>query len=91
MGLAETNRPPFDLPEAEGELVAGYFTEYGGAYFAMFFIGEYAQILLLSGVCVIMYVGGQIIGSGSSISNGMVFLCSPLPLLSYLLIVFGFI
>lgn len=56
--LAETNRPPFDLPEAEAELVAGYFVEYSSMSFALFFIGEYGSILLMSTVTVILFMGG---------------------------------
>lgn len=57
-GLAETNRPPFDLPEAEGELVAGYNVEYSSISFALFFIGEYANIILFSSLIVIFFLGG---------------------------------
>lgn len=57
-GLAETNRPPFDLPEAEGELVAGYNVEYSAISFALFFIGEYANIILFSTLIVIFFLGG---------------------------------
>jgi NADH-quinone oxidoreductase subunit H len=56
--LAETNRPPFDLPEAEGELVAGYNVEYSAMGFALFFIGEYANIIFLSSLSVILFFGG---------------------------------
>jgi NADH-quinone oxidoreductase subunit H len=56
--LAETNRPPFDLPEAEAELVAGYSVEYSAAGFALFFIGEYANIILMSSLNVIFFLGG---------------------------------
>jgi NADH-quinone oxidoreductase subunit H len=56
--LAETNRPPFDLPEAEAELVAGYNVEYASAGFALFFIGEYSNILLMSSLIVILFLGG---------------------------------
>lgn len=56
--LAETNRPPFDLPEAEGELVAGYNVEYSAAGFALFFIGEYANIILMSILCSVFFLGG---------------------------------
>ena len=56
--LAETNRPPFDLPEAEAELVAGYQTEYSGMMYAMFWLGEYANILLMCAMCSILFLGG---------------------------------
>lgn len=56
--LAETNRPPFDLPEAEAELVAGYNVEYSSMSFALFFLGEYANIILMSILTVILFLGG---------------------------------
>ena len=56
--LAETNRTPFDLPEAEGELVAGYQVEYSGMAWSLFMLGEYANIILLSGLCVVLFLGG---------------------------------
>ena len=56
--LAETNRPPFDLPEAESELVAGYQTEYSGMMYAMFWLGEYANILLLCALGSVLFLGG---------------------------------
>ena len=56
--LAETNRPPFDLPEAEAELVAGYQTEYSGMIYAMFWLGEYANILLMCALGSILFLGG---------------------------------
>jgi NADH-quinone oxidoreductase subunit H len=57
-GLAETNRPPFDLPEAEAELVAGYIVEYAAVSFAFFFIGEYSNIILNSTFSAILFMGG---------------------------------
>ncbi len=56
--LAETNRLPFDLPEAEGELVAGYNVEYSSMSFALFFLGEYANMILISGMTTILFLGG---------------------------------
>jgi NADH-quinone oxidoreductase subunit H len=56
--LAETNRAPFDLPEAEAELVAGYNVEYSSIIFAMFFLGEYSNMLLMATVIVIFFFGG---------------------------------
>ena len=56
--LAETNRPPFDLPEAEAELVAGYQTEYSGMMYAMVWLGEYANILLMCAMGAILFLGG---------------------------------
>lgn len=56
--LAETNRPPFDLPEAEAELVSGYNVEYSSVGFALFFIGEYTNIILMSSFFVILFLGG---------------------------------
>ncbi len=64
--LAETNRPPFDLPEAEAELVAGYQTEYSGMMYAMFWLGEYANILLMCAMGSILFLGGWLSPFGSS-------------------------
>jgi NADH-quinone oxidoreductase subunit H len=57
-GYAETNRPPFDLAEADAELVGGYNTEYGGGRFAAYFAAEYLNVLVVSGLTVTLFLGG---------------------------------
>jgi NADH-ubiquinone oxidoreductase chain 1 len=56
--LAETSRTPFDLQEAESELVAGFFTEHGSTIFVFFFLGEYSSIVLFSSISSILFLGG---------------------------------
>lgn len=83
--LAETNRPPFDLPEAEGELVAGYNVEYSSMGFALFFLGEYGNILLMSSVIVIFFFGGwqPFFGFSSTFLNHVIFFSFKLLLVSF--------
>lgn len=66
--LAETNRHPFDLPEAEAELVAGYNVEYSAFGFALFFIGEYANMILMSTMTVLLFLGGWLAPFGTTLT-----------------------
>jgi NADH-quinone oxidoreductase subunit H len=63
-GFAETNRPPFDLAEADAELVQGYITEYGGARFASYFLAEYLNVLVISAIAATMFFGGWLLPFG---------------------------
>jgi len=67
--LAETNRAPFDLPEDESSLVGGYFTEYSSMLFAMFFLGEYAAMIMMSGMATILFLGGWLAPFNISLLN----------------------
>lgn len=83
--LAETNRPPFDLPEAEGELVAGYNVEYSSMGFALFFLGEYGNILLMSAVTTIFFLGGwQPLFGFSSLFTDLIFFTAKLLLVAFI-------
>ena len=85
-GLAETNRSPFDLPEGESELVAGYMVEYSAMTFALFFLGEYANMILMSGMITTLFLGGWLAPFGLTFIPGIVWF-----LLKIAAMLFGFL
>ena len=85
-GTAETARAPFDLPEAEQELVAGYHTEYGGMRFGLFSMSEYINLITLSGLCVTLFLGGWLGPDWFGPVSGPIWFVFKLALLLYLFI-----
>ena len=79
--LAETNRHPFDMPEAEAELVAGYNVEYSAMGFALFFLGEYANMILMSAMTSILFLGGWLAPFGLTFIPGPIWLAVKLSLI----------
>lgn len=73
-GLAETNRSPFDLPEGESEIVAGFFVEYSSMSFGLFFLGEYANMILMSTMTTILFLGGWLAPFGLTFIPGIVWM-----------------
>jgi NADH-quinone oxidoreductase subunit H len=84
--LAETNRHPFDLPEAESELVAGFMTEYSSMSFALFFLGEYANMIMMSGIVTILFLGGWLAPFGLTFIPGVVWFALKISFCLFLMI-----
>jgi NADH-quinone oxidoreductase subunit H len=84
--LAETNRAPFDLPEAESELVAGFNVEYSAMTFGLFYMGEYANMILMSGIASILFLGGWLAPFGLTFIPGVIWF-----LLKICALLFGFL
>jgi NADH-quinone oxidoreductase subunit H len=84
--LAETNRHPFDLPEAESELVAGFMTEYSSMAFALFFLGEYANMIMMSGIVSILFLGGWLAPFGLTFIPGIVWFALKISFCLFLMI-----
>nr|YP_004935629.1 NADH dehydrogenase subunit 1 [Eunapius subterraneus]ACY35561.1 NADH dehydrogenase subunit 1 [Eunapius subterraneus]AEK94598.1 NADH dehydrogenase subunit 1 [Ephydatia fluviatilis] len=89
--LAETNRVPFDLTEGESELVSGYNVEYSSMSFALFFLAEYAHIILMSTFGVILFLGGWMVTSAPWLNHANIFILSPILGLKVSIIIFLFI
>ena len=85
-GLAETNRAPFDLVESESELVAGYFVEYSAMAFALFYLGEYMNMILVSGMTTVLFLGGWLAPLGLTFIPGPIWFA-----LKIFVVLFGFL
>ena len=86
-GVAETNRAPFDVAEGESEIVAGFHVEYSGTAFAVFFLAEYANMILIAGLAAIMFLGGWL-SPVPGIADGFIWLAVKVALMLFLFLWF---